>query len=115
MADLSIRFVVDTGCEHKVKDLFMRDKLEPLIDFFSRPKESVVERFSPYFYTYFLAFFADRGRIVRKIREMETLVTRTNAFPGCKLVDVGCGFGLEAIVLSFLLPPDATVAGIDHK
>src|SRR5688572_19967213 len=93
----------------------MRAALLPLLDLFGQPQQRVVTRFSPYFYTYFLPFFANRNRMLRKIREMETLVTRMNASPGKMVVDVGCGFGLEAIVLSFLVPQGATVVGIDHN
>ena len=93
----------------------MKQELQPLLDLFAQPQHIITSRFSPYFYTYFLAFFANRNRMLRKVKEMETLLERTNVSAGNKIVDVGCGFGLEAIVLAFLVPQGATVVGIDHN
>jgi SAM-dependent methyltransferase len=48
------------------------------------------------------------------LRELKTLaVERTATGPGCRVLDVGCGFGLETLRLAPLVQPGGDVQGID--
>jgi len=91
-----------------------RKELDMLAAVFAMGREEVEAEFSAYFYTYFSAYFRDPSKLTRKTREMETLIRRLGIDRGL-LVDVGCGFGLEAIVLSLLVKPEVNILGIDHN
>jgi SAM-dependent methyltransferase len=48
------------------------------------------------------------------LRELKTLaIERTATGPGCRVLDVGCGFGLETLRLAPLVVPGGAVTGVD--
>lgn len=90
------------------------EQFERLRSLFAMDKEQAEQEFSPYFYTYFYGYFKDPGKLNRKVREMSKLLGRLQLKKGT-LMDVGCGFGLEAVVLALLFPPEVNVLGVDHN
>jgi 2-polyprenyl-3-methyl-5-hydroxy-6-metoxy-1,4-benzoquinol methylase len=90
------------------------ERFESLKKLFAMSREQAEKEFSPYFYTYFSGYFKDSGKLDRKVREMTKLMKRLQLESGV-LLDVGCGFGLEAVVLALLLPPEVRVLGVDHN
>jgi 2-polyprenyl-3-methyl-5-hydroxy-6-metoxy-1,4-benzoquinol methylase len=99
----------------KALELIMNDyNLKNLIDLFKLPKSVILEKYSSYFYTYFRSYFADPDNLFRKLNEMKTLALRIDLQMGV-WVDLGCGFGLESIVLSILSSDKLKIIGIDHN
>ncbi len=89
-------------------------RFESLRSLFTMSREEAEREFSPYFYTYFSSYFRDSEKLDRKVREMTRLIERLQLDDGV-LLDVGCGFGLEAIALALLLPARVQVLGVDHN
>jgi SAM-dependent methyltransferase len=62
--------------------------------------------------TYVAALEAfDRLPLLRELKALA--IERTRTGPGCRVLDVGCGFGLETLRLARLVAPDGAVSGID--
>ncbi len=87
--------------------------IKDLINVFKMPKQSVLEMYSPYFYTYFKGYFSKPDRLIRKLNEMKVFLSRINP-QNAVLVDLGCGFGLESIMLS-IITDNMKIIGIDHN
>jgi SAM-dependent methyltransferase len=62
--------------------------------------------------TYVAALEAfDRLPLLRELKALA--VERTATGPGCRVLDVGCGFGLETLRLAPLVRPGGTITGVD--
>jgi len=79
---------------------------------FKMNKPHVTGVYSPLFYDYYERYFLCPNLLIRKIVEMKTLLTRVNAKDGV-FVDLGGGFGLESVVLSFI--SNMEIICVDHS
>jgi len=53
---------------------------------------------------------------IEQLQELKVIARQRGGIaPGCSVLDVGCGFGLETLRLAGLVAPDGKVAGIDKS
>jgi len=71
--------------------------IQRLHQLFKIPKTSVEEKFSPYFYQYFIRYFRKPEKFYAYLELCDYLFRMSKASGAC-LLDLGCGFGLMAII-----------------
>ena len=92
-----------------------RNDLENVISVFEMQKAAVLDMYGSYFYTYFKTFFFEPERLSRKRNEIKALLSRISSGNNTLvMVDLGCGFGLESILLS-VLADNLKIIGVDHN